>query len=109
MGILRHQKPEDVQAITSAPPTLAADQARRQRRYLTQMGIRVVCFLGAVLAWPHLPIALAITLVVAATVLPYIAVLGANAGRERRPSDPDPVARELPAGPTRDALEGSHE
>lgn len=93
-------------AITSAPVALADDQARRQRRYLVQMGVRVLCFLGAVLAWPHLPRPLAIALVAAAVVLPYIAVLGANAGRERRDVDPDPVARELPPAPPRDALGG---
>ncbi|MBN9327826.1 MAG: DUF3099 domain-containing protein, partial [Cellulomonas sp.] len=29
--------------ITTAPPSLSADQSRRQRSYLIQMGIRVVC------------------------------------------------------------------
>lgn len=91
-------------AITSAPASLADDQARRQRRYLVQMGVRVLCFLGAILAWPHVPRVVAIVLIVVAAVLPYIAVLGANAGRERQERDLDPVARELPAAPGRDTL-----
>jgi len=85
-----------VQAITSAPASLADDQARRQRRYLIQMGVRVVCFLAVVLLWRHLPLPVAIALAVAAIVLPYIAVLGANAGRERNETDPTPWVRELP-------------
>ena len=42
-------------AITSAPASLSDDQARRQRRYLIQMGARVVCFVGAIIAWSHVP------------------------------------------------------
>jgi len=48
------------------------------------MGIRVVCFLVAVLTWSHVPLWVSLVLIVAAVVLPYIAVLFANAGRERR-------------------------
>jgi hypothetical protein len=96
-----------VQAITSAPASLADDQARRQRRYLLQMAARVLCFVAAILLWRHVPLAVGITLVAAATVLPYIAVLGANAGRERQEHDADPVARELPPAPAHDALDPS--
>ncbi|MBN9374663.1 MAG: DUF3099 domain-containing protein [Cellulomonas sp.] len=106
MGIgrrTRRGKPQ-VQAITSAPASLADDQARRQRRYLIQMGARVVCFIGAILAWPHVPMIVGILLVAAAAVLPYIAVLGANAGRERQEYDPEPLTRELPPAPSHDAL-----
>jgi hypothetical protein len=106
MGIGRRTRPgkPQVQAITSAPALLADDQAHRQRRYLIQMGARVVCFIGAILAWPHVPMIVGILLVAAAAVLPYIAVLGANAGRERREYDPEPLARELPPAPSHDAL-----
>jgi len=66
--------------ITTAAPARGDDIAARQRRYLISMGIRTVCFVGAVLAdgvlrW---------TLVVAAIVLPYIAVVMANAGNSRQ-------------------------
>jgi hypothetical protein len=70
--------------VTSAPEPLGADQARRQRRYLVQMGIRVVCFLLAAILWQHVPLWVGLTLIVGAVVLPYIAVLFANAGRERQ-------------------------
>jgi hypothetical protein len=65
----------------SAP--LADDLAQRTHRYLVQMGVRVVCFIGAV-AIDHWTRWL---LLVGAVVLPYIAVLLANAGRAGE-SDP---------------------
>ena len=76
-----------MQRITSAPEPLADDVARRQRRYLVQMGVRTVCFLATVLSWGHVPLWLSVVFLVAAAVLPYVAVLGANAGRERRDTD----------------------
>jgi hypothetical protein len=93
-----------VQSITSAPVSLADDQARRRRRYLIQMGLRVVCFIGAILLWAHVPRVVGIALLVAAAVLPYIAVLGANAGRERQELEPDQLTRQLPAAPPHDAV-----
>jgi len=76
-----------VHQITSAPEPLTDDVARRQRRYLVQMGIRVVCFALSVLTWGHIPVVLSLVLIVGAVVLPYTAVLIANAGRERRDTD----------------------
>ncbi|HEY0217106.1 MAG TPA: DUF3099 domain-containing protein [Cellulomonas sp.] len=77
-----------VQRVTDAPEPLAADQARRARRYLAQMAVRLVCFLLAVLLWHRVPLWVSLLLIVGAVVLPYTAVLFANAGRERR--DPAP-------------------
>ena len=84
-GLPPEQPP--VHTITSAPPSLSADQARRQRSYLLQMAVRVLCFVGAVLSFHHVPLAVTIVLVVGAVVLPYTAVLVANAGRERQDRD----------------------
>jgi hypothetical protein len=86
------RKDEAVPSITSAPEALEADQARRMRRYLFQMGFRVVCFLGAYLAsgW------LRWTLVVFAVVIPYIAVILVNAGRDRVQYDTHAVVPEAP-------------
>ncbi|QAY64718.1 DUF3099 domain-containing protein [Xylanimonas allomyrinae] len=87
-------------SITNAPQSLADDQSRRMRRYLLQMGFRVVCFLGAYVAsgW------LRWTLVAFAVVIPYVAVLLVNAGRDKVEYDTSAVApaqpRELP--PARD-------
>lgn len=90
---------EEVHRITSAPEPLTDDLARRQRRYLWQMGLRVVCFLAAGLMWSHVPVVIPIVLLVVASVLPYVAVLLANAGRERRvEGDVQMMPRELGAG-----------
>ena len=67
-------------SVTSAKPSLTDDQGARNRQYLVSMSIRVACFLGAVavegwLRW---------TLFVGAVVLPWFAVVIANAGREER-------------------------
>jgi fatty acid desaturase len=74
----RSREPEAVR-ITSASASRNDDIAARQKRYLFSMGIRTVCFVGAILAsvagihwlWP--------ILIVAALVLPYVAVVMANA------------------------------
>lgn len=77
----------------SAP--LSEDVAHRMRRYLLQMSIRVVCFVGAVLVdhWTRW------LLLAGAVVLPYVAVVLANAGRERG-TDPGTLLepRALPPG-----------
>ncbi|WP_307844470.1 DUF3099 domain-containing protein [Actinotalea solisilvae] len=94
---------EPVASITGAAEPLTADIARRTHRYLLQMTIRVVCFVGAV-AIDHWTRWL---LLVGAVVLPYVAVLLANAGRERT-ATPDPfVAQQaLPAAPSPGRLPG---
>lgn len=96
-GSRRPGRDDDVVSITSAPEPLADDQARRTRRYLLQMGIRLVCFVGAILVdgWVRW------ALVVAAVVLPYVAVLFANAGRDRVSYDTSPLERRAlpPGGP----------
>jgi Protein of unknown function (DUF3099) len=86
-----------VYRITGVRRGLAEDQAERTRRYLISMGIRTGCFLGAVLAhgW------LRWVLIAGAVALPYLAVVFANAGRERTGSlDPQmyfrPERSELP-------------
>ncbi|WP_263730922.1 DUF3099 domain-containing protein [Cellulomonas sp. SG140] len=84
-GLPPEQPP--VHRITTAPPSLSADQSRRQRSYLIQMGIRVVCFVGAVATFHRVPVLVTVLLVIGAVVLPYTAVLVANAGRERQARD----------------------
>ncbi len=97
---MSRRNPEPAQSITSAPEPLGADQARRARRYLIQMGIRVVCFVVAVLTWSRVPLWVSLVLIVGAVVLPYIAVLFANAGRERQAVGPVAVLPPtLPSGP----------
>ena len=72
------QEPE-VFSISKVETSLTEDQSGRQRRYLISMGLRTACFVGGVLSEG----ALRWTLIVGAVVLPYFAVVIANAGRER--------------------------
>lgn len=74
----RSRPPEAVR-ITTAASNRNADIAARQRRYLLSMSLRSLCFVGAIVAalagvdwlWP--------ILIAGALVLPYIAVVMANA------------------------------
>ena len=69
---------EEIHDITSAQPSLSSDLPARQRRYLISMMIRTACFIAAVfLPSPFRWVALA-----GAFLLPYFAVVMANAGRE---------------------------
>jgi hypothetical protein len=71
------KKPE-VYSVSSVGQSLTDDQQSRSRRYMWSMGIRVVCFAAAVwvdgwLRW---------VLLAGSLVLPWVAVVVANAGRE---------------------------
>ena len=74
----RSREPEAVR-ITSAAASRNDDIATRQKRYLFSMGLRTLCFVGAIIAslagihwlWP--------ILIAGAVVLPYVAVVMANA------------------------------
>ena len=72
-----------VHSITSTQGPLGDDIDRRAKRYLFQMSLRTICFLGAVFTWGRVPTAVSVALLVGAVVLPYVAVILANAGRER--------------------------
>ncbi|MGH3471978.1 MAG: DUF3099 domain-containing protein [Nocardioidaceae bacterium] len=65
--------------ITSARSGHSADIRRREIRYLFSMGVRTLCFIAAILTQG--PIRW--VLVAAALVLPYIAVVVANASERR--------------------------
>ncbi|WP_337191481.1 DUF3099 domain-containing protein [Nocardioides flavescens] len=69
--------------ITSAAASREGDIATRQKRYLLSMSLRTICFVGAIIAflagvawlWP--------ILIVGAVLLPYLAVVMANATATR--------------------------
>ena len=89
----------DVVRITDAPISTADEIGARQRRYLLSMGLRTLCFLGAIVVgsgW------LRWVLVAAALVLPYVAVVMANAASPKvagtLPEGPDLQRRSLPPG-----------
>jgi len=83
------RRTEQVFSVTGLPASLQDDQGRRMRRYLLSMGIRTACFVLAVVALGVLHWAVVgWLLVVAAVVLPYVAVVVANATRPRRGTTP---------------------
>ena len=66
----------DAVRITTAASSREEDISRRQRRYVLSMGVRTACFIAAVLVGPGW---LRWVLVAGAVLLPYVAVVMANA------------------------------
>lgn len=85
--------------VTTAAKSPRDEQRERQRRYLITMGIRVVCFILAIvlvgvgLRWE------AAIAVAASLILPWVAVIAANAGPRRVSETPS-----LYAGEPRDEI-----
>ncbi len=84
------QKPT-VHRITNASEGMKQQQMDRSRKYMWSMSIRMVCFVAALLTdgpirW---------VLLVGSLVLPWVAVVLANAGRENRleKGEPAEIAR----------------
>jgi Flp pilus assembly protein TadB len=80
-----------VYQITGAQDSTSAEVRARTRKYLISMGVRTACFIAAVLVsgparW---------VLLAGALVLPWIAVVVANAGRERQHETPPITIMEL--------------
>ncbi|MCD9878980.1 DUF3099 domain-containing protein [Streptomyces guryensis] len=116
--------------ITGARTSLDEDVRGRQRRYVISMSIRTVSVILAVSLW-NVERHVAIVALVLGAVLPYIAVVIANAGRENAPSLPstfvsapmrpmitpprtndgfaEPVPEDVAAEPTPDARSEPHD
>ncbi|HWT33979.1 MAG TPA: DUF3099 domain-containing protein [Microbacterium sp.] len=93
-------KHHSTQSATSIPASPEEEVDRRSTRYLIMMGIRVACFALAVVVHPYSWYTW--LFLIAAVVLPYIAVVLANVGQESKtPTAIDPE-RALPATPTAD-------
>ena len=87
-----------VQSVTTMPPNARVEQDGRVKRYLIMMGIRVLCMLLLLVTSGWLRLAC----IVGAVVLPYIAVILANAVNPRRGEkvrDLDDPRRALPPAP----------
>jgi hypothetical protein len=84
--------------ITTASSSRNEDIAARQRRYLFSMSLRTICFVGAVLTTGPLRW----VLVAGAILLPYVAVVMANAVATKSDgfslTDGSSGRRELPGG-----------
>ncbi|WGL50869.1 DUF3099 domain-containing protein [Nocardioides sp. BP30] len=75
--------------ITTAAQSRQVDIAHRQRRYVMAMGIRTLCFIGAVIAGVNHVVWLWPVLILAAIFLPYIAVVMANAANTKGATEMD--------------------
>jgi DUF3099 family protein len=84
---------QPVYSVTGVRRGTSDDLAQRQRRYLISMTIRTICFVLAVVT--HGPVRW--VLVAAAVVLPYIAVVMANAVGSTAVEPPTPYLPQQPA------------
>ncbi|MEU3451221.1 DUF3099 domain-containing protein [Streptomyces thermolilacinus] len=73
--------------ITGARQGLADDVRGRQRRYVISMSVRTLSVIAAAALW-NVERHVAIVALVLGAVLPYVAVVVANAGRETAPKLP---------------------
>jgi hypothetical protein len=105
---MRKDGTAEVFRITGARQGLTDDVRGRQRRYVISMSVRTVSVVLTAVLW-NIERHVAIVALVVGLILPYIAVVIANAGRENAPSLPStfvsPPARPMIAptsapGPT---------
>lgn len=85
--MIRKHSNVQVFRITGARQGLDDDVRGRQRRYVISMSVRTVSVILAATLW-NVERHVAIVALVLGLVLPYIAVVIANAGRENAPSLP---------------------
>lgn len=92
--------------ITTAAASRREELDGRVRRYLFSMGLRVVCFVGAVAVGPGW---LRWILMAGAVFLPYVAVVMANAAHSTRqePMSSGLTARQIEGGTTAPVLDAS--
>ncbi|WP_406380616.1 DUF3099 domain-containing protein [Streptomyces sp. NBC_01618] len=100
---MRKQSGVEVFRITGARQGLADDVRGRQRRYVISMSVRTVAVILAAVLW-NVERYVAIVALALGVLLPYVAVVIANAGRENTPSLPStfvpaPVRPVLDAAP----------
>jgi hypothetical protein len=102
--VLRRRSKAEVFRITGARTGLDEDIRGRQRRYVISMSVRTVAVILAVLLW-DVTRPVAVVALVLGFILPYVAVVIANAGRENAPSMPSTFV----SGETRRALTSREE
>ena len=82
MKVRRGSRNSGTYLVTEARPSRSEDIAYRERRYLIMMGIRVACFVIAIVLFRAGGGWLAAIPAVGAIAIPYFAVVFANGGRE---------------------------
>ncbi len=85
--MLRKNADSEVIRITGARQGLTEDVRGRQRRYVISMSVRTVSVVLAAVLW-NVERHVAIVALVLGVLLPYVAVVIANAGRENATSLP---------------------
>lgn len=80
MSRVVRRKHDEAVRITTAATNPEAEISARQRRYVISMAIRTVCFVAAVVVGPGW---LRWVLIAAALLLPYVAVVMANAASSK--------------------------
>lgn len=94
-GRRRQPASTPIQVVTSAGQSRRQEIGSRERSYLIKMGVRTVCLvLAIVVSYPPLRV----IFLIAAIALPWVSVVGANAGPVHRRSDA-PVPFEPPSRP----------
>jgi hypothetical protein len=89
--------PEEPFLVTSAGKSPREEQRERQRRYLVTMALRVACFiLAIVLVALGVPWEFSALAIAASLILPWVAVVAANAGPTRTVDRPALYQREPP-------------
>ncbi len=75
-----HGSSTPVASVTTAARSATEERDDRTRRYLMQMGLRILAFpLGTWLIWSGTSVWLGVLLLLFAAVIPYVAVVLANA------------------------------
>jgi Protein of unknown function (DUF3099) len=88
--------------VTTAAKSPVQERRERERRYLLTMGFRVLCFIAAIVLFAAGLRSLGFIAAAASLVLPWVAVVVANAGPKRTGGVPSLYAaeprKELPPG-----------
>ncbi|MER5769935.1 DUF3099 domain-containing protein [Streptomyces sp. NPDC001985] len=89
---MRKQADAEIFRITGARQGLTDDVRGRQRRYVISMSVRTLSVVLAAVLW-NVERHVAIVALALGILLPYVAVVIANAGRENAPSLPSAYVR----------------
>lgn len=102
-NVMRKRSSTEVFRITGARRGLADDMRGRQRRYVISMSVRTLAVIATVVLW-NVQRPVAIVTLVLGVLLPYVAVVIANGGRENATSLPSafiaPPTRTMIAPPS---------
>jgi len=82
--------------VTTAGKSPRQEQRERERRYLITMGIRIICFILAIVLFGVGQRLVAAFAVAGSLILPWIAVVAANAGPRRTVERPALYQRRQP-------------